>query len=61
MGDSKTEPTRAEDRACRSIIEQSSDQPDQLTIFAATNQRNADASAWITATEDSFVYLSLVR
>ncbi|WP_239641347.1 DUF7511 domain-containing protein [Haloarcula japonica] len=61
MQESNTEAVEGDERICRAIIEQSGAQPDQLTIFSATDQNNSNMSAWITATEDSFVYLSLVR
>lgn len=59
--DSYTGVAEADRQECRAIIEQASSQPDQLTIFAAPDRESTDDSAWITASEDSFVYLSLMR
>lgn len=59
MGNSDTWPTRQCD--CRAIIEQSESQPDRLTIYAGSGIADSELSEWITASEDSFVHLSLQR
>jgi hypothetical protein len=59
--DSYTGVAGAARQESRSIIEQTGFQPDQLTIFAVPDWESTDDSAWITVSEDSFVYLSLMR
>lgn len=57
----ETETAHQNGDTCRAIIEQSASRPDQLTIFASSDPDDTDVSEWVTATESSFVHLSLMR
>lgn len=56
-----TETAQQDGHAFRAIIEQSASHPQQLTIFASSPSEETQVSAWVTAAEDSFVHLSLMR
>lgn len=58
---SDEESTYRDDEPFRAIIERSESLPDRLTIYAAAETTDSDASTWISAPRGSYVDLGLCR